>query len=65
MSARWGTREERGGSAVHFFRKVAGHWFAACGLVTAQRLTRKARLHAGMAARGYACELCLRKESRR
>lgn len=59
--ARWGTRECPP-SGVHFFRRdERGVWHSACGLVVAVRLTRKARQHAGMAARGYCCELCKRK----
>ena len=60
-SARWGSRESHP-SAVHYFRRSEhGIWHSACGLVVAVRLTRKATLHAGMAASGYCCDLCKRK----
>lgn len=62
---RWGTRADMGASGVHFFsRSPTGSWHSLCGLVSTMALTRKAALHAGMAARGLCCGLCRRKRKK-
>ncbi len=73
-ASRWGTKAEPPSSSIHWFKRSGSHWFSACGLVTADKLSAGRKvlpsegvaisvedMHRNIAARGLGCGLCSKK----